>query len=817
MDIDALVEKLTASSRTKITDQEKAVQTLLWKQEAYRSVSKSLIEFRAKYLDILNPSSNLKSTSIYNTIKATLPDSVKAFTATAVTGAAAGKMTVNSIQQLATATQVTNVLPLSKPVAGAVDESRLVSALDDIRTAATDTSGATRAVILTLDGSQRVVVINKAFVDKVDLIADPSASPSDAEVSEAFTKVFQDELNLMFNGKYASNFDFGETSKVTVSLDSSGLLSFGAANSSSKLSVASWDNKNDTPDSTLGILGLTENQTNRLDPTKSLDSLAGSLNGFTVLTPGADGNFKFNINGVYFDINKGQSLNDLISAVNNSTAGVTMAYSELTDKITLTAKTTGPNAGMMGSSTSGGGNLLEALSLQGPTATLTLGKNAILYVNGTRIERASNDFTIDGVQLSLKDTFNNMTLSGQMQHDEALAALADVAGGGAARSFIMELNGQSKTIVFDKAFADDVIDLANSGTTPTGKDPVMYAFTSLLQDKVNTAFGTSGGSPKISVSLTDEGVLSFSPQDTGAQLTIRQSTTDANGADTLEILGFGGGRTTALDPSDPAYATRNGAVIDLSPNSDKLLETIKSFVEDYNTMITYMKGLLKEATESGYAPLTDAEKAEMTEAQINSWESKAKAGILRNDSLLNTIVANLQNSILNVNTGGFGMYSIGIQSGGWQDDGKLTIDEEKLKAALDTNPDQVMKLFTEQTKTVTKELRAGEWVDVTTYSPKGVAYMLDKAIDDAVRTNGVRGARGTLIEMAGYAATRSDIDSSIYDKIATYNKRISLFKSQLEAEESRLWAKFSAMESALQNLNNQSSILTQYFSQSTGS
>ncbi|MDR2354741.1 MAG: hypothetical protein LBE16_00960, partial [Clostridiales Family XIII bacterium] len=113
MDIDSMILKITAASRLKVTKQEQSLQKLEWKQSAYRSVTKALMEFRDKYFNSLS-ATNFKSQSLFNTIRATLPTDTTAFTATATSSAVAGKSYVNSIQQLATSETITNKDTASK-------------------------------------------------------------------------------------------------------------------------------------------------------------------------------------------------------------------------------------------------------------------------------------------------------------------------------------------------------------------------------------------------------------------------------------------------------------------------------------------------------------------------------------------------------------------------------------------------------------------------------------------------------------------------------------------------------------------------------
>ncbi|HVI42111.1 MAG TPA: flagellar filament capping protein FliD, partial [Anaerovoracaceae bacterium] len=82
----------------------------------------------------------------------------------------------------------------------------------------------------------------------------------------------------------------------------------------------------------------------------------------------------------------------------------------------------------------------------------------------------------------------------------------------------------------------------------------------------------------------------------------------------------------------------------------------------------------------------------------------------------------------------------------------------------------------------------------------------------AIRTSGVQGTRGSLVEAAGVESTRSDTENNITDTITRTNKTILTLQDRLTGEETRLWNRFTAMEQAIQQLNNQSSMLTQFSS-----
>ncbi|MBR0597510.1 flagellar filament capping protein FliD [Sinanaerobacter chloroacetimidivorans] len=237
--------------------------------------------------------------------------------------------------------------------------------------------------------------------------------------------------------------------------------------------------------------------------------------------------------------------------------------------------------------------------------------------------------------------------------------------------------------------------------------------------------------------------------------------------------------------------TDEAVTLTMKTDTTSLMNSIKKFVEDYNSMVDLINGLVKEKVYSDYAPLSDKQKDEMSETEITKWEEKAKSGLLRGDSILKGISSKMNLLMTGLTVNGTSLYSMGITSAGYTENGKLQIDEEKLKTALETKGTEIRELFA---------------------STNGISNQLNSIINDAIKTSGPQGTRGSLIEAAGMESTMSDTENNITEKIERTNKYITTLQTRLTNEESRLWKKFTAMETALQQLNTQSSILTQFSS-----
>ncbi len=233
-------------------------------------------------------------------------------------------------------------------------------------------------------------------------------------------------------------------------------------------------------------------------------------------------------------------------------------------------------------------------------------------------------------------------------------------------------------------------------------------------------------------------------------------------------------------------------IITLNEDASSLLDPIKNFVEDYNALLDLINGLTSEKPNPKYQPLSEEQKSEMTDKQIEQWEEKAKAGILRNDPVLRGLLSELRGAMLgSISKGSINLFDLGISTGSYQDYGKLKInDEAKLIETLKTRGPEVMELFTGK--------------------ERGLANRMYETIQGAIKNTGGKNHRGSLIELAGIEASTSDFENSISERINRANKRIAELQMRLTSEESQLWRKFTAMETALQRLDIQSGMLMQF-------
>ncbi len=213
-------------------------------------------------------------------------------------------------------------------------------------------------------------------------------------------------------------------------------------------------------------------------------------------------------------------------------------------------------------------------------------------------------------------------------------------------------------------------------------------------------------------------------------------------------------------------------------NLDATVDKIVSFISEYNTIIEKLQSMISEKTYRTYQPLTDVQKDQMSEKDIQLWEDKAKSGLLRNDSGISSLLNSMRNAFSTVVEGlGMPPSALGLNTGSYYEQGKITVDTEKLRTALENNPDKVRDLFTQSP--------SGDPEDK--FSKSGLVLR----ISDALLSYTQKATSNTLLGLEKQISDSKDKVDSLSDKLAT--------------KESALWRKYTAMEKALSSLYSQQS------------
>lgn len=235
--------------------------------------------------------------------------------------------------------------------------------------------------------------------------------------------------------------------------------------------------------------------------------------------------------------------------------------------------------------------------------------------------------------------------------------------------------------------------------------------------------------------------------------------------------------------------------IQVDRDTDQIIEGIKSFVDEYNKLIKTLNDYLDEGTSyKEYAPLTDAQKKEMSEKEIELWEEKAKEGLLHRDSTIDSFLQSMRTALYEKPVGcAYALYDLGIETGEWESKGQLVFtsdSEAKLRQVLESDPESVMQLFTD--------------------SEEGIFTKINNIMDDTAKISS--GSPGALVELAGVKGKASESNNTLYEQIKDIDDRIAALKETYEREKNRYWSEFNTMEQLISNMNVQSSWLSQQFS-----
>src|SRR5699024_5846038 len=235
--------------------------------------------------------------------------------------------------------------------------------------------------------------------------------------------------------------------------------------------------------------------------------------------------------------------------------------------------------------------------------------------------------------------------------------------------------------------------------------------------------------------------------------------------------------------------TETNARISVTTDVEDSFDKIMAFVDKYNETIDEMNQSQREEKYRDYPPLTEEQKAEMSEDQIKKWEEKAQSGILRGESTISNGMHSLRQSLQqSVETDGeYKLLSqIGITTTkNYMDGGKLEVDEEKLRAALRDHPDDVHQLFSNSNKG----------------NSRGLIHRFDDALDQT---------RSDIERKAGKSTHTLD-NYQLGKNMKRLNNRIEDFQARMVKVEERYWRQFTAMEKAISQLEQQSSHLFSQF------
>ena len=236
-----------------------------------------------------------------------------------------------------------------------------------------------------------------------------------------------------------------------------------------------------------------------------------------------------------------------------------------------------------------------------------------------------------------------------------------------------------------------------------------------------------------------------------------------------------------------------------SSDADKIIDAIKSMVEDYNAMVTEIKNAystLPQQKSNGkyYEPLTEEDKAEMSESSIKAYEEKAKQGLLFADRDLSALYTQLTSAISMSGKDGADLKAIGITSNYSNGLTTLSLNEDKLRAALETDADKVRDVFS-------KSVDSGASSNGLMQALKGPLDMYSK----------VQGTKGILVQKAGSTLAPSTLyKNTLQNKLDDIDTQIEKWQDKMADQVDRYTSKFTALEKLIAQMNSQSSALASF-------
>lgn len=240
--------------------------------------------------------------------------------------------------------------------------------------------------------------------------------------------------------------------------------------------------------------------------------------------------------------------------------------------------------------------------------------------------------------------------------------------------------------------------------------------------------------------------------------------------------------------------TTEELTISTDTDTQGLYDKIKDFLSEYNSIINELTSLYNADSAKGYEPLTDDQKDEMSDSEIEKWETKIKDALLRNDSTIGGVMNAMTSAMMKsytINGKTYSLSSFGIHTMGYLNSAKnehyaYHIDGDEDDSITSGNTDKLLDMITnnpEDVEEFMKELTSGLYQE------------LDKKM------------KSTTLSSA-YTIYN---DKQMTKEEDSYKKQIKAWELKIEELENRYYKQFSNMEKQLAKMQSSTSSLTSLF------
>lgn len=787
-DTEAMVTQLLSSYQTRIDKQSQKITKLSWQQSAYQDITKKITEFKNTYFDVLKRDTYLMSPSTFNKFKADVTATSNAdaagLTVSTTSNSSSGSYKIKLNQAAKASTAQGNSIT-SGNFKLDLDKA-LSSASGEVKT--NDDGSKTWTMNFALD--VQVGGIRKTISFSADALlgADGNVADKDAAKSSII-----DSLNQKLQESFGYS---GKTSGATGATDANGKEWFLQVKlgSDGKAEFQVGGNASVSVAENKGNFGLAQPKEK---VAISTGSVVTGVNALQVEIGGKNESVAFNgVSSTYYD-SKGQTGNEAILAEYKElkTAAYRKSYNLADNEIVSDEqleKFTYSNE--QAAKDKNAASIKEALKgVAGYTFNF----------DGTYVTAAdSNGNSVDFSMTSVEGGTLGLTKASASNKINSGSTLSDLG-------FKPEADGTYKLNINGTEISLDKKSTISSMMSAVNKSAAGVTMTySSLTNSFTLESKEFGGAGKVEVGDTSLGRSLGLVDDNG---TVGAS----EGQNAIfEINGqevYLNDNTYTLDGNTFTFNDNmtigETYTVNIAKDSTTVKDALKKFVESYNKLIDDVYGYIgkspaKDDDGNTYEPLTNAEKDEMSEDEITKWEEKAKQGVLYNDSTVSTVMSQMRSALytsVTLDDGSkFGIYNLGIKtSSEWSEHGKLQIDENAFDKAFENNEDAIIKLFTD--------------------SDTGMMKKLNSVIDGAVKSSGAANTRGTLVRKAGKADSSVTTDSTIYKEMVKMQDRLKELQDRYDTKEEYWWKVFTNMETAMADLNSQTSYISSYLGTGTSS
>lgn len=780
IDRDALIEQMTARTTSKITSKKQAMTKLEWKRDAYRSISNKIIDLQDNYLSY-SATKSLKNSDFFAKNQVSVqgdPDYTKYISATG-NADTASRVSVLGVNRLATsATLISGEKKTENEKDSAITLGGIsASDFENKEVKTSNLSGTkltfgtysitdkkfTEEATFTFPTSYEKKVDGKTETVTIDYTADSK------DVVKQLNEALDSQGFLGKDGKSGIKFTLnGDQIQIsqTPSITDKGKSYVIRETSSALKSLGFNSGKMNQDDIDNGIsldeFNASSNKSSFEAAAITKQPLSGYLKGKSISVSYGGQTKNIELIGDKEEIKDFKAFKDSLQNKLDKAFGsgkVTVGEGQ-NGSLTFTAKDNKQTLQISADSK----ELQNALGITS-TQSNKISTGSSLWENRVKLGLGKYD-----TKEKLNDALKNFTVNG--------AKIDNITADTTVDGLLTAINNNKDAGVTATYLGSENKFVLSSNEKGEGREISLGANPKDTTDAANLIFGgvsTDGSDGEMSILYN------------GVQTTITSSsnTFSIDGLDIRATNTFNTGSATA----------EGGVSFTASADTEKVTETVKKFIEAYNAMIDEVRTQATTKPDSNYKPLTEDQKNEMNENSIKNWENKAKEGILYNSSALKDLDNATQGIFSSMMMNGVSyddLEKIGISfSDDYTAGGKIVFDEEKFKTAMDSDPEKVSDLFT---------------------GTHGIVNTIDSTLSTyATRYASKNGnSYGVLIEEAGSEKLSLTLtNNSIYKELKDMQETITNLQSQLSTEQDRYISQFTQMERLINQMNSQSSYLSQ--------